>query len=804
MKFRKRVVFGCLALAGLAVAFPAVRRAALDIVHPGWNRNHRFTLPNGWRLTPAGRSLLLPGDMPANIVLLDGGRKALINTCGYHDQTLNLIDVDDQRILQSIPLAHSWIGLGMPSQDEAWVSGGDASDASKYPMVHRIKVGETLTEGPGISIPSVDPKARFVSSILAGKAGVYCLNIQTDELCLVDASGAELAHVSVGYRPYGLALSPDQSFLAVSNWGDRSVSLLNPETLALLKNVSVGPMPSSMTYAPDGRLFVSESGSDTVAVIEREKVIGRVRTGIDRHIALGSTPVGMALSPSGQTLFVANAGNNCVTVVDVSHPGRYVVQGYIPTERYPTSVAITPDGKKLLVATAKGYYGANALPLGTTGKGVNKKPGEVPFHYIPDMLEGRLSILNVPTKAELARLTKETLANQPRGIEAAPSVEARLSLESNALKKIKHVVYVIRENRTYDQEMGDLPRGNGDPKLTLFGAQVTPNGHKILNDFCVLDNLYTDGEVSQVGHQWTDSAYGNDYTEHQWVLDYSDRGEVKSDPRLTSSPGEYIWTLARKHGLSARVFGEYVNVQEEHDSLENPKIKADPEKYGFSSPFEKIFARGGRDTEKVDEFLNEMGNAEKTGKWPSLMVMALPEDHTRGMSAGSLSPRAMVANNDKAVGHLVDAVSHSKFWKDTAIFVIEDDAQDGPDHVDAHRTVGFAVSPYIQRGIVDSTQYSTSSMLRTIELILGLPPMTQYDAKATPMYASFTTHPDFAPYKAAPPEVDVNERNPAHTALAYRSSKLDFSDIDRADPVEFNHILWKAYRPNEPYPTFRR
>ena len=221
----------------------------------------------------------------------------------------------------------------------------------------------------------------------------------------------------------------------------------------------------------------------------------------------------------------------------------------------------------------------------------------------------------------------------------------------------------------------------------------------------------------------------------------------------------------------------------------------------MSAAFEKIFARGGRDVEKVDEFLGEMHEAEKAGKWPSFMVMALPEDHTKALSAGAYSPYAMVGDNDQAVGKLLEGISHSPFWKDTAVFIIEDDAQDGCDHVDAHRTVGLVVSPYVKRGAIDSTMYSTSSMLRTMELILHLPPMTQYDAKATPMYAAFTDHPDLTPYEVLPPQVDLNERNPRKTPLAIRSAKLDFSDIDRAEPTEFNHILWEAYRPGEQYPA---
>jgi phospholipase C len=411
--------------------------------------------------------------------------------------------------------------------------------------------------------------------------------------------------------------------------------------------------------------------------------------------------------------------------------------------------------------------------------------------------------VEIPGKTALASFTKQVFENDPIGIAALNAARDRKRIEREAFAKIKHVIYVIRENRTYDQVLGDVAKGNGDSSLTIFGAKVTPNGHRLAETFSLYDNLYCDGEVSTAGHQWSDAAYANDYAEKQWLIDYAGKGELRSDTRLTSSPGEYLWSLARKKGLSARVYGEYVDVQEDHGSLESEAIKADPEKYGYSASFEKIFARGGRDTEKVADFLREMRAAETTGKWPNLMVMALPEDHTHGFSAGANTPQAMVANNDWAIGQLVDAVSHSKFWKETAIFIIQDDAQAGPDHVDAHRTVGYVASPYARRGQVDHTMYTTSSMLRTMELILGLPPMSEYDAKATPMHNAFTTTPDFAPYSVIAPLIDVNAKNPARTALARRSAKLNFARVDRVDPDTFNRLLWDGLKPGVPYPGTR-
>lgn len=775
----------------LAVATPmavvATRR------HPGWDPAHaRFTMPNGWRVTPTGRAVTLPGDMPGNILLLDGGKRALVNTCGFHDHSLSLVDLDAGRLVASIPFQKSWIGLARQG-DEALVSAGAGGG------MHRVEIDAFKADGEVI-LPDVAAKDRFVSGIAVGPEGTYALNIQSDEAFLLDEKGGVKARTKTEYRPYAAALSPDGGALAVSEWGNGTVALLDPKTLALQLRVAVGTHPTALAWGADGRLFVANAGSTTVTAIRYGHVEETVEVGVDASRRVGPTPVALALH--GDRLYVANAGENCVGVFDVSQPAHARPLGFIPTERYPTALAVTPDGKRLVVATAKGFYGPNAGKGIDPGANARGKGYDASYKYIGDQLTGRLTVIDLPDAKGLAASSAKVRENLPLGT-AAVTVD-RKAIEAGALSKIKHVVYVIKENRTYDQVLGDVKEGDGDPSLTIFGERVTPNIHKLVGAFTLLDNLYTDGEVSQIGHQWTDSAYGNDYTEKQWILSYSGHGEVKSDRRLTASPGDYLWTAARKKGLWARVFGEYVDIQEDHDSLESEAIKKDPERYGYSEAFERIFARGGRDIEKVDEFLAEMRESEKSGKWPALMVMALPEDHTRGFTAGAFTPYAMVGDNDLAVGRLVDAISHSRFWKDTAIFVIQDDAQDGPDHVDSHRTEGFVVSPYVRRGAVDHTMYSTASMLRTMETILGLPPLSEYDAHATPMHAAFTTKPDFTPFAAVPPKVDLNERNPAKTALAARSAKLDLGEVDRADDDAFNRLLWDGLKPNVPYPGIHR
>ncbi len=780
-------------LAGGAVLALAAPISVVAARHPGWDADHtRFTLPNGWRVTPTGRSTTLPGDMPGNIVVLEGGKRALVNTCGFHDHSLNLIDLENGRIVESVPFKKSWIGLAQRG-DEVLVSGGQGGGMTRVAL-------DGLKKLEDVPLPGPQGKDRFVSSIVVGTEGTYALNIQTDEIFLLDGKDALKAHAKTEYRPYAAALSPDGTTLAVSEWGNRAVAFFDAKTLAPRGRITVGAHPTALLYASDGRLFVANAGSTTVSVLTGGKVTQTIEVGIDPGRRIGATPLALALH--GGRLYVADAGENAVAVVDVSRAGRSKVLGFVPTERYPSAVAVTPDGKRLLVATAKGFYGPNAgAKADLTGK-TRGADYHVPFKYVGEQLTGRLTAVDLPDEKSLGRMTSLVRANLPPG-EAAVPVD-RKAIERGAFRNIKHVVYVIKENRTYDQVLGDIPEGDGDPSLVIFGERVTPNIHKIVGQFTLLDNLYTDGEVSQVGHQWTDAAYANDYEEKQTFLSYGGHGEVESDKRMSSSPGDYLWTAARKKGLWARVYGEYVDIQEEHSSLESEEVKKDPEKYGYSASFERIFARGGRDVEKVDDFLREMHEGEKTGKWPALMVMALPEDHTRGFSAGALSPTAMVGDNDLAVGRLIDAISHSAFWKDTAVFVIQDDAQDGPDHVDSHRTEGFVVSPYIRRGAVDHTMYSTASMLRTMETILGLPPMTEYDAHATPMHAAFTTKPDFSPFGSVAPKVDLNARNPAKTTLAARSAKLDFSEVDRADFGELNRLLWDGLRPGEPYPGVRR
>ncbi|HVW84692.1 MAG TPA: alkaline phosphatase family protein, partial [Bryobacteraceae bacterium] len=624
-------------------------------------------------------------------------------------------------------------------------------------------------------------------------------NIQTDTLYRLSGDNfAGQTSAKTGYRPYGLAFSPDGKTLAVSNWGDESVSLIEPASLRERVRIKVGSHPNEMVWSKDGRLFVANSGSNTVSVISGNAVTETIRTSLDPKAPVGSTPDALAVAPDGKRLYIANADNNNVAVADISDRKESRIEGFIPTGWYPTALAISHDGRQLYIGTGKGMGFRNNYPAETEFQRKTPNP-QTPYDYIAAVLSGHVSIVDIPDGRQLAAWTKKAIANVPvPSSQVDPAVAAKVQRE--VFPKIRHVLYVIRENRTYDQVLGDLGVGNGDPKLVLFGEKVTPNAHMLARRFVTLDNLYCDGEVSEDGHQWSDAAYATDFNQRAWTNSYSKRGEPEADDRLMSSPAGYLWDNCARHNKSFRTYGEmasFVSTPEEE-----PRVKATGSLTGHASvEWLKAKNRNARDTEKADIFIRELHEAEKSGNWPDFMVMALGEDHTQGLTPGAFTPGARVASNDQALGQIVEAVSASRFWKETAIFVIEDDAQNGPDHVDAHRTVGLVISPWIRRGVVDSTMYTTSSMIRTMELILGLPPMTQFDTAATPMFNSFTSEASTEPVHMAGPKVDLMSKNPMTGEGARASLKLDFSDYDRADPDELNRILWTAIRPGEPMPA---
>jgi phospholipase C len=469
-----------------------------------------------------------------------------------------------------------------------------------------------------------------------------------------------------------------------------------------------------------------------------------------------------------------------------------LVNGFIPTGWYPTAVAVTPDNQFLLVANGKGLTSRASFPAQSPTP--NKLHTGLTFDHPGKTFAGSISFIAKPDAKQMAAYTEQVRRNSPYH----PEQFARAPLPGTSVIPakvgepcpIKYVLYIVKENRTYDQVLGDMkdangkPIGNGDPKLTMYGEKVTPNHHKLAREFALLDNLYCNSEVSVDGHSWTDAAIATDFNQRSWIMSYSKHGKLFGNEEMETPANGYLWDLCKRHGVSYRNYGEGA---QRVPSENRGNWKAEK--------------KGARDMDLVKVWIDDLQAAEKTGKLPQFTIMSLGEDHTSGTTAGAFTPEACVGSNDLALGRIVAAASRSKFWKEMAIFVIEDDTQNGPDHVDAHRTIGYVISPYAKRQVVDSTLYTQASMIRTMELILGLPPLTQYDAAATPMFSLFQMEPVLTPYEPLTPQVDLYAKNTKKTAFSEESGRMNFAEYDLAPEDELNRILWAVARPGEPYPT---
>lgn len=784
-------------------------------------------LPNGWTLTPEGAQVPV-SDLPLNMVLSSDGRYLLVTTNGNGEQTIDVIDLTTGKRLQSIVVKKSWLGLAFaPNGRRFYVSGGDDNEVMLFDFVNG-----KATEAGKIILGSqdyhkLDEKGRtearrkglgefaFPAGITVTPDGsrLYVAENLTHKVAVVNlADGSVMTKIDVGEYPYDCQVSPDGKRVYVSIWGGRSVAVLDTATNRVSGSIQTGDHPNDLELTRDGKtLYVANANSNTVSVIDTAlmKEIEAISTALHPRSPIGSTPNAVALSPNEKTLYIANADNNNVAIVNVSKRGESKVAGFIPTGWYPTSVRVSRDGKRIFVANGKGVTGA-ANPGGPQpGKRTDRS------QYIGQLLKGSISLIDAPSSGRLSALTRRVYANSPYTDEMLKA--ARAPRETTAIpvrigdpSPIKHVIYVVKENRTYDQILGDMKEGNGDPNLCLFGEDVTPNHHAIAREFVLLDNFYVDAEVSADGHNWSMAAYATDYTEKTWPTNYSSRGrtyDYEGQKKIARPTGGYIWDYCQRAGVTYRSYGEFVSSRDGKpggggETGADPNATPKKENFTYEPSLEGNFSSTFPawdldipDNVRIDRWLEEFRQYEQNGRLPQFQIVRIGGDHTQGTRAGAPTPRAHVAENDLALGRLVEAVTQSeRYWKDTAIFVIEDDAQNGPDHVDAHRSIAFVVSPYTKRRIVDSTMYTTSGMLRTMELILGLPPMSQYDAAATPMFNSFMNKADLTPYKHRPARVDLAEKNPRTAPGAERSAQLDFTKEDAAPDIEFNEIIWKSVR----------
>jgi YVTN family beta-propeller protein len=622
-------------------------------------------------------------------------------------------------------------------------------------------------------------------------------NNLSNSLSAVDLkSGKVVGNVPVGDHPYTCAASGDGRRIYVSVWGAARVAVVDAESLTVTGRITTDDHPNAMVFSRDGkRLFVANANSNTVSAIDLSagKSVERVSVALYPKSPAGSTTNALALSPDGSRLYAANADNNDVAVIDITTPGASRVLGFIPVGWYPTALAVGPDGKTLCVANGKGTS-SSPNPKGPQPTMKSTADAE----YIGRLLLGTVSVIPVPDAEALAAYTSQVYRNVPYSEKIRLSVpfsgKSAVPKQVGDRSPIRHVIYVIKENRTYDQVFGDIKEGNGDPSLTLFGEEITPNLHALAREFVLLDNFYCDAEVSADGHNWSMGAYATDYVEKTWPSQYSRRRKTydyEGGAAIVAPSAGYIWDACKRVGVSYRSYGEWVQNGLRPEDPAKPRSTA---LAGHIDPRYRGWDLNYSDLDRAKRFLSEVKRFEAAGEMPRFQIVRLGNDHTMGMRPGALSPRSYVAQNDLAVGMLVEGISRSKFWPTTAIFIIEDDAQNGPDHVDAHRTEALAISPYIRRGTVDSTMYSTSSMLRTMELILGIPPMSQYDASAAPMFASFSDRPDLTPYAVRPARVSITEVNPQNSANARRSMEMNFEEADAAPDIELNEIVWQSVR----------
>ena len=676
-----------------------------------------------------------------------------------------------------------------------------------------------------------------------------------NQLALFDLSGSRsLGAIPVGIAPFGAAINRDGTVAYVTNWGGRfpepgdltlptgldpkadrvvvdqrgiaatgTVSRIDLVRRTVTRTLTVGLHPTAILWdEPRHRLYVANGNEDSVSVIDtqRELVLQTIPLQPFQVAAAGIAPTALALTPDGEQLFVACGGINAVAVLE-TRDGK--LKGMIPTAWYPNALSLSPDGNSLAIATLLGV-----------GSGSRETPRDRYVHSY----RGSVSVVPLPDAAQLASYTTAVAENNrlslPTGVSAARSWRSTTPPAPKAVPQhagdpslIEHVVYIIKENRTYDQLFGDLPKGNGDPSLVMFGADVTPNQRKLADQFVLLDNFYATGGNSGDGHQWATQANETDYC--LWP-GYAGRSYPYdgTDP-IAYSAGGFIWDAALRMKKTVRVYGEYAGRMPEDDAGMRSGLLARWRKgddftrdWSITAPLEplnRILARNFPpytlaipDVVRAQIFLTDLRRWEAEGTMPNLTIMLLPSNHTRGSTPEYSTAKAMVADNDYALGQIVDALSHSRFWSRMAIFVVEDDAQDGVDHVDGHRTIALAISPYTRRGSVDSTFYSHPSILKTIELMLGLPTLSLFDLIAQEMRASFIDQPDLTPYRAELPRQSLFEVNPRLSTLrgqarrdAIDSQRMRF-DVPDAAPTELlNRIVWRQVRGlRRPYPEVRR
>ncbi len=849
----------------------------------GRSREDQIVTPVNQILTPYGKQVELVGMRPQTLALsLDG--KILL--ASGKTSELVVIDPETGKVIHQIDMPPE--AVTAPAPPSTNILKPDLKALVSYTGLVFSPDGKTVylsNVNGSIKVFAIDEKGELrashtiplspanaprrkqdIPSGLAvnedGSKLYVCGNLSNKLVELNAKTGEVLKAFDVGVAPYDVVLVKGKAY--VSNWGGRrptkgdltgpagrgtevrvdpvrniasegSVSIVDLEGKAETKELLTGLHACALAVSPDKEFVVcANAGSDNLSLINvaKEAVVETVWVKSKPSDLFGAQPNALAFDAKGKTLYVANGSQNAIAVMhfDPEDKGDTKLEGLIPVGWFPGAVLFDAKRDSLCVANIKG------LPIAP--KKTGKTEGFNTHHY-----HGSVSLLKIPPKADLEKLSERVAKNMRRGSIAQAALSPRKDVAPRAIperigepSRIKHVIYIIKENRTYDQVFGDIKKGRGKPELCIFGEEITPNQHKLANDFVLLDNTYCSGILSADGHQWSTTAMSTEYLEKSFAgfpRSYPDgMGEDEADA-LAYSPAGFIWDAALAKGKTIRNYGEFmmpkVRWRDPTRKGEPPFMacyktwKGESDEVIFEcapaietvKPFSPTGTVGWEmsvpDQFRADFFLKELKEFEAKGEFPQLTIICLPNDHTSGTSPNCPTPAACIADGDLAFGRIVEGLSKSKFWKEMVIFAIEDDPQAGWDHVSGYRTTAFAISPYCKRGAVVSTQYNTTSLLRTMEQILGIPPMNQFDASATPMFDCFQETPDLTPYAALPNRIPLDQLNPGSAQIkdpilrqdAIVSSQLNFREVDKAPEDVLNRILWRAMKGSkEPYPDW--
>jgi 6-phosphogluconolactonase (cycloisomerase 2 family) len=774
---------------------------------PGAQPDGSVRLPNSWSIRPAGVQVEL-GDFPVNVALHPDRQWLAVLHAGYGVHEIQMVELGQKpRVRSRVTLPQTFYGLAFaPDGKTLYASGGEFDSVHAFDCDHgfltnprQLKLSDTKFVTGGLA---VDPSGKTVYAAGVWGHAVAILPIDRPKERVLVPLGNET-------YPYTCLVDARGERLLVSLWNRAAVAVIDIKTQKVVATLPTESHPTEMVFGPGEKyLFVACANSTRVSVIDlaNGKPVETINAALYPNAPSGNTPCSLSLTPDGQVLFVANADANNIAVFHVAEPGKSRPLGFIPAGMYPTTVRYNSQDRRLYVANGRGTS-TRANPQGPNPT-LPKNP--TIREYIGGLYRGTLGVIEMPDEKRMARYSKQAYECSPLrpdlGVVAAPGDDNPIPAKLGGPCPIKYCIYVIRENRTYDQVLGDFKEGNGDPRLCIFPEKITPNAHRLARQFVVLDNCYCDGEVSADGHEWSMGAYCTDFVKKVWPLSYRGSPTKKLSiypsegilDAIARPAGGYIWDRCAAAKVSYRSYGEWVDNGKTPNEPARPRVKA---LEGHIDPWFRSYDLEYLDVKRAERFIAEMKRYEREGGMPQLSIVRLPNDHTYGTRVGKRTPTAMVAENDLALGLFVEAVSESKFWKETAIFIIEDDAQNGSDHIDAHRTVALAISPYTQHARVDSSMYSTASHLRTMELILGLEPMSQFDAAARPLYQAFAGKPNFAAYRHLVPDTDLKAVNPANAWGAKLSAGFDFSREDAADDLLLNEVIWRSVRgANSPMP----